>query len=90
MLLESIRADFARPTVHARNLWHSSMLMWDVWAMDSAACPAFLGQDLGGFVAAFDEFTPATDVETAGMKPLWLRLDLLAATTSTWAFWATT
>ena len=66
MLLESIRSDFARPTVHARNLWHSSMLMWDAWAvMDSTACPAFLGQDLGGFVAAFDEFNPATDVETA-------------------------
>ena len=24
MLLESIRGDYARPTVHARNLWHSS------------------------------------------------------------------
>ena len=40
LLLSSIRGDFARPTVHARNLWHSSMLMWDAWAvMDSASCP---------------------------------------------------
>ena len=66
LLLSSIRGDFARPTVHARNLWHSSMLMWDAWAvMDSAGCPAFLGQDLGGFVASFDGFTPAGDVASA-------------------------
>ena len=66
LLLSSIRGDFARPTVHARNLWHSSMLMWDAWAvMDSSACPAFLGQDYDGFTAAFDGFIPATDVATA-------------------------
>ena len=66
MLLESIRGDFARPTVHARNLWHSSMLMWDAWAvMEPTACPAFLGQDYTGFVAGFDGFTPASDIATA-------------------------
>ncbi|MDG1673878.1 MAG: FG-GAP-like repeat-containing protein, partial [Flavobacteriales bacterium] len=66
MLVESIRGDFARPTVHARNLWHSSMLMWDSWAvMEPTACPAFLGQDYAGFVAGFDGFTPASDVATA-------------------------
>ena len=32
LLLDSIRNDFARPTVHARNLWHTSGAMWDVWA----------------------------------------------------------
>ena len=66
LLLSSIRGDFARPTVHARNLWHSSMLMWDAWAvMDSASCPAFLGQDLGGFVASYDGFSPSGDVVSA-------------------------
>ena len=66
LLLESIRGDFARPTMHARNLWHSSMIMWDAWAvMDPTACPAFLGQDLGGYVADFDAFTPATTNEAA-------------------------
>ena len=66
LLLESIRGDFARPTMHARNLWHSSMIMWDAWAvMDPTACPAFLGQDLGGYVADFDAFTPATTIEAA-------------------------
>ena len=32
VMLEGIRNDFARPTVHARNLFHSSILMYDVWA----------------------------------------------------------
>lgn len=31
-LLEAIRHDLARPTVHARNLFHTSAAMWDAWA----------------------------------------------------------
>ena len=31
-LLDAIRVDFARPTVHARNLFHVSAGMWDAWA----------------------------------------------------------
>ncbi|MEM7561795.1 MAG: vanadium-dependent haloperoxidase [Pseudomonadota bacterium] len=31
-LLEAIRLDTARPTVHARNLFHLSAAMWDTWA----------------------------------------------------------
>lgn len=29
--LSAVRRDFARPTVHARNLWHVSVAMWDAW-----------------------------------------------------------
>ncbi|MFK7759456.1 MAG: DUF6851 domain-containing protein [Phycisphaerales bacterium] len=32
ILLDSIRKDFARPTIHARNLYHTSAGMWDAWA----------------------------------------------------------
>ena len=32
VLLEAIRKDYARPTVHARNLYHASAAMWDAWA----------------------------------------------------------
>lgn len=32
LCLESIRRDFGRPTVHARNLFHLSVAMWDAWA----------------------------------------------------------
>lgn len=31
-LLDAIRGDFARPTVHARNLYHLSAATWDAWA----------------------------------------------------------
>jgi hypothetical protein len=31
-LLEAIRQGFARPTVHARDLYHTSAAMWDAWA----------------------------------------------------------
>ena len=32
VLLTAIRNDLARPTVHARNLYHTSAAMWDAWA----------------------------------------------------------
>nr|WP_157965349.1 vanadium-dependent haloperoxidase [Euzebya rosea] len=37
--LEAIRRDFPAPTVHARNLFHLSVAMWDAWAAhdDTAA-----------------------------------------------------
>lgn len=31
-LLNAIRSDTARPTIHARNLWHTSVAMYDAWA----------------------------------------------------------
>jgi hypothetical protein len=31
-LLDAIRRDYARPTIHARNLYHVSVAMWDAWA----------------------------------------------------------
>ena len=31
-LLDAIRKDLARPTVHARNLFHMSAAMYDAWA----------------------------------------------------------
>ncbi len=33
VLLQGIRNDFARPTVHARNLFHTSSAMYDAWAV---------------------------------------------------------
>lgn len=55
-LLEAIRKDFARPTVHARNLFHASVLMYDAWAIfDNAAKPVFLGTTFGGY---YTEYTP--------------------------------
>lgn len=44
VLLQHIRRDFARPTVHSRNLFHTSGAMYDVWAyLDASAGPYLLG-----------------------------------------------
>jgi len=56
-LLESIRGDFARPTVHARNLWHTSALMYDLWALsDDSAQPYFIGNTVDDFSFPFKAF----------------------------------
>ncbi len=55
VLLEGIRNDFARPTVHARNLFHISAAMYDCWAVyDDTATPFFLGREIDGFKIDFE------------------------------------
>ena len=50
ILLDAIRNDFARPTVHARNLFHASIIMYDSWAFFQQGRPTYLlGRDLHGF-----------------------------------------
>jgi hypothetical protein len=42
-LLDAIRRDVPAPTVHARNLFHTSAAMWDAWAAyDPAARGYFM------------------------------------------------
>jgi len=65
-MLQSIREDFARPTVHARNLYHTSVAMWDAWsAYDSSAEPFLLGNRIGGFSCGFDGIPVPADLELA-------------------------
>ncbi|NNC83261.1 MAG: T9SS type A sorting domain-containing protein [Flavobacteriales bacterium] len=66
MLLESIRRDFARPTVHARNLFHTSIGMWDAWAVYSdSACTYLLGNTVDGFTCAFEGVPQPADPDSA-------------------------
>ena len=44
VLLESIRNDLARPTVHARNLHHWSMAVYDAWAAYDTIAEPYLVQ----------------------------------------------
>ena len=44
-LLGAIRRDFARPTVHARNLFHTSIAMWDAWSAYDSAARSYLHQE---------------------------------------------
>ncbi|ASJ71219.1 vanadium-dependent haloperoxidase [Granulosicoccus antarcticus] len=58
-LLYAIRRDLARPTVHARNLFHTSIAFYDAWAAyDDTASPYLLGRaQRNGFNCAL---SPAT------------------------------
>ncbi len=52
--MSAIRKDFARPTVHARNLFHTSTVMYDAWAaFDGVAQPYLLGKTVNGFSCSF-------------------------------------
>lgn len=64
--LEAIRHDLSRPTVHARNLFHTSVVMYDAWSVyDKAAEPYLLGKTLNGYTSSFKEFTPHGDIEAS-------------------------
>ncbi|GAB1307688.1 hypothetical protein KH5_03710 [Urechidicola sp. KH5] len=58
LLLESIRKDYARPTVHARNLFHISLAMYDAWAaFNTEAETFFLGKTLGDYTCNYQGIT---------------------------------
>lgn len=42
LMLEAVRNDSARPTVHARNLFHVSVAMYDAWAAYDEVATAYL------------------------------------------------
>jgi len=61
-LLQAIRNDFARPTVHARNLFHTSIAMYDAWAIHNKEVQTyFIGKEVNGFRTEFNEFVSPTD-----------------------------
>ncbi len=71
VLLEAIRNDFARPTVHARNLFHSSVAMYDIWAIyDKNAKPYLIGNTLYDFTNNLEEFIPSESVERSRIKAI--------------------
>ena len=58
VILQSIRNDLARPTVHARNLFHLSAAMYDAWAIvNEQGSPYLIGNNLNGFNSEFDTFS---------------------------------
>ena len=53
--LDAVRRDFARPTVHARNLFHAAILMYDAWAaFDPVADTYLLGNTIGSYTCKFN------------------------------------
>lgn len=70
-ILNGIRNDFARPTVHARNLFHSSVAMYDIWAIfDPDAEPFFLGKTVGDYNCTFVGFSTEEDIVKARHKAM--------------------
>ncbi|MEO0552750.1 MAG: DUF6851 domain-containing protein [Bacteroidota bacterium] len=66
VLLEAIRNDFARPTVHARNLFHTSVVMYDAWAAyDPVATTYKLGKDYSIGSCFFEGVSAPSDIQAA-------------------------
>ncbi len=66
VLLQGIRKDFARPTVHARNLFHISAAMYDAWAAFADQEDTWLlGHSRSGVDCPFAAMPPPVDVEAA-------------------------
>ena len=66
VVLEAIRNDFARPTVHARNLFHISSAMYDAWSVYSTTAETYLlGKQLHGFSCALGPFAAPADIHPA-------------------------
>ncbi len=56
-MLEAIRNDFARPVVHARNLYHTSAAMYDAWALvNKKGSPALMGTEQVGFALPIEHW----------------------------------
>lgn len=63
-LLNAIRHDLSRPTVHARNLYHISAAMYDAWAAyDAQADPYLLGQKVGNYHTPYEGFRSIGDMD---------------------------
>ena len=66
VLLQAIRNDFARPTVHARNLFHISVAMYDAWATyDEDATGWLLAREQAEYECAFNIKMESGNLEAA-------------------------
>ncbi|MEZ5006521.1 MAG: T9SS type A sorting domain-containing protein [Chitinophagales bacterium] len=67
VLLESIREDYARPTIHARNLFHVSAVMYDAWAALSPGGEEtyLLGKTVHGYECEFNGIQAPANVQEA-------------------------
>jgi len=69
VLLEAIRSDFARPTVHARNLLHTSIAAYDSWAVFTIGADTYLlGKEVANYNCPFDGI--AADRTTANIEKM--------------------
>ena len=74
-LLEAIRSDLARPTIHARNLHHWSMACYDAWAAyDSLAEPYLINVDVAAIEDPLERrWAQEEAINYASYRILWNR-----------------
>ena len=68
VLLQAIRSDYARPPVHARNLFHISAAIYDLWSLLNRSGSTWLVNNQQGSFScpvAIDELFVATDESIA-------------------------
>jgi len=66
VLLEAIRDDYARPTVHARNLFHTSAAIYDAWAIyNTQASTYLLGNQLHQTKCPVNNFSIPDNIDLA-------------------------
>ena len=66
ILLEAIRNDFARPTVHARNLYHHSIITYDAWAVYQPSQETYLiGDTLDTYISIFEGINTPLELNDA-------------------------
>jgi hypothetical protein len=71
VVLQAIRNDNARPTIHARNLFHIHAAMYDAWAIfDDTAKTYLIGQSLNGFNSPFDGIETPANIQVAREKAI--------------------
>lgn len=65
--LEAIRKDGFGPTVHARNMYHVSAVLYDTWLIynPSKGTPLFLGKTVNDFEFAIEDFEPEGDRDSS-------------------------
>ncbi|GAA4230291.1 hypothetical protein GCM10022291_00060 [Postechiella marina] len=70
-LLHAIRNDYARPTVHARNLFHTSIALYDAWSIfNSKARTYLLGNKVHGYSNNFNGFATEENIDKAKEKAM--------------------
>ena len=76
VLLEAIRNDYGRPTVYARNLFHTSIAIYDAWAFyDNKADTYSLGRKVG--ISAFNKANNYFNGETVTCIEQYTYYDIL-------------
>ncbi|TNE63545.1 MAG: T9SS type A sorting domain-containing protein [Bacteroidetes bacterium] len=70
-LLHAISTDLARPTVHARNLFHVSVAMYDAWAVYTDNADTYLlGKTVHGFHCTYHPVPTPADVRAEQEKAI--------------------